>query len=251
LYLFEKYLIKKSKGGEIESMFKYTKIGVNAISIAITILIFILIDLFIFNQNYAFQSNFNSNEIQEQNKSNVKEQNVSNNIIQEENYTQVNSENVEITIENQVNKAEDNEKRETKEDEEKNNLNNINWVIEIPAISLKAEISEGTTKEIMDSYVGHFEETSKTNGNIGLAAHNRGYPKNYFQNLKRLKEGDEIIYKYGEFQKNYVVEIHKIIEDVDWSYLKKTEENTITLITCVENEPKYRRCVQAVEKIDE
>ena len=28
---------------------------------------------------------------------------------------------------------------------------------------------------------------------------------------------------------------------------KSSEENKITLITCVENEPKYRRCVQAVE----
>ena len=103
----------------------------------------------------------------------------------------------------------------------------------------------------MNSFVGHFEETSKTEGNIGLAAHNRGYPKNYFQNLKKLKEGDEIIYKYNEFEKIYIVKIHKIIKDEDWSYLQNTEENTITLITCVENEPIYRRCIQAVEKIDE
>ena len=31
-------------------------------------------------------------------------------------------------------------------------------------------------------------------------------------------------------------------------FLEKTEENTITLITCVENEPEYRRCVQAIEE---
>ena len=28
----------------------------------------------------------------------------------------------------------------------------------------------------------------------------------------------------------------------------KTEENRITLITCVENEPEYRRCIQGIEK---
>ena len=100
----------------------------------------------------------------------------------------------------------------------------------------------------MNNFVGHFEETSKTDGNIGLAAHNRGYPKNYFQDLKKVKEGDQIVYKYGNFEKIYEVKIHKIIKDTDWSYLEKTEKNQITLITCVENEPNFRRCVQAVEK---
>ena len=38
-----------------------------------------------------------------------------------------------------------------------------------------------------------------------------------------------------------------IIENTDWTYLEDTEENTITLITCVENEPKYRRCIQGEE----
>ena len=72
-----------------------------------------------------------------------------------------------------------------------------NWYIEIPVISLKAEIQEGTTKEIMDKYVGHFEETSNWIGNIGLAAHNRGYENNYFANIKKLKEGDIINYCYN------------------------------------------------------
>ena len=74
--------------------------------------------------------------------------------------------------------------------EEPTNIQNKinNWYIEIPAINLKANIAEGTTKEIMEDYIGHFEETSKKIGNIGLAAHNRGYKNNYFQNIKKLKE---------------------------------------------------------------
>lgn len=100
----------------------------------------------------------------------------------------------------------------------------------------------------MDKYIGHFEETPKTNGNIGLAAHNRGYENNYFENLKKLKEGDEIIYRYKEFTKEYIIQKHIIIQDTDWTNLEETEENTITLITCVENQPQYRRCVQAIEK---
>lgn len=122
-----------------------------------------------------------------------------------------------------------------------------NWYIEIPSISLKAEIQEGTTKEIMDKYVGHFEETQCWIGNIGLAAHNRGYENNYFADIKKLKEGDIINYCYNNNIRKYVVKKQVIIEDTDWTYLEDTEENTLTLITCVENEPKYRRCVQATE----
>ena len=74
--------------------------------------------------------------------------------------------------------------------EEKNRNERIEkaqWKITIPKISLKAEISEGTSKEIMDKFVGHFEETTKTSGNVGLAAHNRGYAVNYFANIYAQK----------------------------------------------------------------
>lgn len=125
------------------------------------------------------------------------------------------------------------------------------WQIEIPKISLIATIAEGTTKEILNQYVGHFENTSKEIGNIGLAAHNRGYSINYFKDLKLLVEGDEIIYRHNMFEKIYEVNKCKIIRDTEWEYLDTTEENMLTLITCVENEPEYRRCVQAIEKEEE
>lgn len=41
-----------------------------------------------------------------------------------------------------------------------------------------------------------------------------------------------------------------VIEETNWSYLENTVENKITLITCVENEPSYRRCIQATEIIN-
>lgn len=100
----------------------------------------------------------------------------------------------------------------------------------------------------MNQYIGHFEESSKTTGIIGLAAHNRGYPKNYFENLKKLKKGDEIQYFYKGFERKYIVESHSIIKDTDWTWLETKEKNHIVLITCVENEPEYRRCIQGIEK---
>ena len=129
---------------------------------------------------------------------------------------------------------------------ETNKLNN--WYIQIDKIALKAPIQEGTSKEILDDYVGHFEESSKSLGNICLAAHNRGYKNNYFSRLKELQEGDEIKYIYKNIEKTYIVTKHEIIKNTDWSNLEDTEENKITLITCVENEPEYRRCIQGIEK---
>ena len=125
------------------------------------------------------------------------------------------------------------------------------WQIEIPTISLIADIEEGTDKDILNQYVGHFTTTKKEYGNLGLAAHNRGYEVNYFQNLKLLKKGDEIKYKYNGFEMVYEVEKCRIIKDTEWEYLENTEDNRLTLITCVENQPEYRRCIQAVEKREE
>ena len=121
------------------------------------------------------------------------------------------------------------------------------WQIEIPKINLVAPIAEGTSANIMNEYVGHFEETPKNKGNIGLAAHNRGYKVNYFQDLKLLQKGDLIIYTYnGEISKYSVNELG-IIKDTDWSKLESSSQDKLTLITCLEDEPEYRRYIQAVK----
>ena len=137
---------------------------------------------------------------------------------------------------------------------EKDNITTIkenkeeNWYIQIDKISLKAPIREGTDKETLDNYVGHFENTQKSFGNICLAAHNRGYKNNYFARIKELKNGDEIKYMYEKKETIYIVSKHEIIENTDWSNLENTKEDRITLITCVENQPQYRRCIQAIKK---
>ncbi len=80
-----------------------------------------------------------------------------------------------------------------------------------------------------------------------MAGHNRGYENNYFANIYKLKEGDSIIYYYEGLKREYIVEENYIIKDTDLTCLENTEENIITLITCVENEPEYRRCIKAIE----
>ena len=200
-------------------MFKYSSIYINLLGLFITIIIFIITQFFFSNyQNITKKSSL---------KAGFKVENIVNEVTGIEK-----QENVEKT-----------EEKEITEKQEKSK-----WYLEIPKINLKADIEEGTTKEIMENYIGHFEETSKDIGNVGLAAHNRGYKNNYFKNLKTLKEGDSIFYTYQGITKEYLVTEHVIIKDTDWSYLENTEENIITLITCVENEPEYRRCIQGKEK---
>lgn len=75
-----------------------------------------------------------------------------------------------------------------------------------------------------------------------------GYKASYFGNIKNLEMGDEIIYKTPYGTRTYIVNDTMIIDETDWTYLGETEENKITLITCVENRPAYRRCVQGIEK---
>ena len=191
-------------------MFKFSTTYINVVSLFIYIIIFSFIQLFFsnyknFSQKSYLKAGFNV-ENQIQNK-------------------------VSNSLNNQTNSPES--QQETEE-----------WYIEIPIINLKANIKEGTEKETLDDYVGHFEETQKENGNIGLAAHNRGYKNNYFENIKKLKEDDSIFYNYKGKIKEYKVEKISIIKDTDWNCLENTEKNIITLITCVENQPEYRRCIQ-------
>lgn len=122
------------------------------------------------------------------------------------------------------------------------------WKLEIPKINLIADISEGTDRQTLNKYIGHFEETPKIQGNICLAGHNRGYKVNYFEKIKELEIGDEIYYTYNQERLEYIVSSKNIIKDTDWSNLENTEDNRLTLITCVENEPELRRCIQAIEK---
>lgn len=152
-----------------------------------------------------------------------------------------------------------------KNNEEKNNIKNENlikiensefngeeiniefWKIEIPKINLTADISNGTTPEILNKFVGHFEQTPVNYGNIVLAAHNRGYAVNYFGRIKELEIGDEIIYFFNDIKRVYKVSEKTIIQDTQWNKLENTDDNRLTLITCVENEPALRRCIQAKE----
>lgn len=121
-------------------------------------------------------------------------------------------------------------------------------ILTIEKIGLKAKVKEESTQEILKEYIGHMPETAKYEGNIGLAAHNRGTKYSYFARLNELEIGDKIIYKTKFYERTYIVTKKKVIYDTDWSYLETTKDNRITMITCIANKPNQRLCVQAVEQ---
>lgn len=131
--------------------------------------------------------------------------------------------------------------------EEKIEDENVLGILTIEKINLKATVKEGSTQKILKSYIGHITETAKFDGNIGLAAHNRLNRYSYFARINELEKGDEIIYKTKFYTRKYKVTKKVVIYDTDWSYLEKTKDNRITMITCIQDKPNQRLCVQAVE----
>lgn len=134
------------------------------------------------------------------------------------------------------------EKEEQIEDEK------ILGILTIEKIDLKAPVREGSSQEILKEYIGQMPETAKFDGNIGLAAHNRGNQYSYFARINELQKGDRIKYKTKFYERTYIVEKKAVIYDTDWSYLQSTKDNRITMITCIKNKPNQRLCVQAIEE---
>lgn len=165
-------------------------------------------------------------------------------ISQERANVEMNESEEEITegeVGGETKKMEGNEERQEKQDEK------IIGKLIINKINLKGEVKEGSSSEILRDYIGNIEETSKFDGNVGLAAHNRENKYSYFSRINELEKGDEIIYqtKYGE--RKYIVTEKKEILETDWSMLRNTKENKLTLITCIRNKVNQRLCVQAIQ----
>ena len=118
----------------------------------------------------------------------------------------------------------------------------------IPDILLdKAPIRESVELSTLSETIGHFPSTSIYEGNVGLASHNSGSQGDFFKNLKKIKIGSEIFYQTNYGTKRYVVTTKEIISEEDWSYLQETDDNRITLITCVAGQKDKRLYVQAIE----
>ena len=118
--------------------------------------------------------------------------------------------------------------------------------LEIPSLDLSVRIYQGTDSKTLAKGVGHFEDTSIWNGNVCLAAHNRG-ANSYFGQIHTLDIGDKIILTTKLGTRTYkVTDVFKVSE-TDRSGLADSGENMLTLYTCVRNQRDQRWCVTAAE----
>lgn len=84
-------------------------------------------------------------------------------------------------------------------------------------------------------------------GILDQLGHNRGNQYSYFARLNELEKGDIVTYKTKFYTRDYIVDNIQVIYETDWSLLKSTEENKLTMITCISNRRNQRLCVQATE----
>ena len=227
-------------------MISYTKRNIYLITLFLTTIIFIIINFFsqnilnIFNPIKSVESNLYSKVFQINKKS---DKYIDKKDIDIDNIYTLENHKVKTLSKNEKKI----EKSEITEKQIKDKYSASSWRIIIPKINLDAHILNGTNSEILLEGVGHFEESSIWNGNVALAAHNRGYNCNFFANIKELEIGDKIIYTTNQGTRKYRVVLNKIIKETNWEYIKNTKDNRITLITCEADMREYRSCIQAIE----
>jgi len=119
--------------------------------------------------------------------------------------------------------------------------------LKIPAINLTVKVYQGTDSAALAKGAGHFTDTSIWDGNVCIAAHNRGV-NNHFGKLHTLEVGDTITLTTMLGTRTYAVTSVEKVSVTDSSGTAATTDNRITLYTCVMNQPDYRWCVTAVQR---
>lgn len=118
--------------------------------------------------------------------------------------------------------------------------------LKIPAIGLNVKIVQGTDSAALKKGAGHFEDTSIWDGNVALAAHNRGV-NDHFGQIHTLELGDTITLTTRLGTRTYEVTSVSKVSETDRSALAASTTNMITLYTCVRDQRDQRWCVQGVE----
>ena len=116
--------------------------------------------------------------------------------------------------------------------------------LSIPKLNLSVKVYEEESLENMKRGIGHFKSTSCWDGNAAFAGHNRGN-SDYFGKIHTLSVGDKIVYTTKLGTRTYEVYSVKNIHETDVSVLQRSSDNIVTLITCVNDRPELRVCVQA------
>ncbi|GAA0086705.1 sortase [Clostridium sp. MB05] len=107
-------------------------------------------------------------------------------------------------------------------------------LIEIPSINLSQGLVEGMSDNVLQYYLGHFEDSAKPGekGNFVVAGHRVSDYSEAFVNLYKVEAGDDIIVKANKKEYIYKIDENFIVDPSRVDVLDKTDDATITLITC-------------------
>jgi len=124
-------------------------------------------------------------------------------------------------------------------------------VLTIPKLNLSVNVYESPNNmEAMSKGVAHFPSTSAFDSNVGLSGHNVNLDGSdgYFKYLYTLKKGDSVTYQTALGEREYTVESVTTIAASDWTPLYYTDDNRLTMITCISGQTDKRLCVTATQK---
>ena len=124
-----------------------------------------------------------------------------------------------------------------------NQVGSVNY----PAIGLSVKVYQGTDSKTLAKGAGHFTDTSIWDGNVCVAAHNRGVNA-HFGKIHTLEPGDTVTLTTKLGTRSYAVTSVEKVSETDTSGTAATSDNRITLYTCVRDERDFRWKVTALEQ---
>ncbi len=128
--------------------------------------------------------------------------------------------------------------------------NNCIGIIIIEKIGVELAIEEGDDDETLKRAVGHMPSSAAIGekGNCVISAHHGGFYGEFFLNVDKLEKEDiiQLVSKDGSVH-NYAVYERKVVKRTDWSVVDAlNEQETLTLITCVDSSQEERIIVSAI-----
>lgn len=115
-------------------------------------------------------------------------------------------------------------------------------IIEIQKLDITFPVVQGTTRDNIRVAVGHMTNTKGIGekGNCVLAAHRGGVFGEFFKNIHKLENGDQVKVMDAS-GKEYLYEVYEqfVIEPTDFSVCEDIgDETTLTLLSCENNGEK-------------
>jgi sortase A len=105
--------------------------------------------------------------------------------------------------------------------------------IVIPKLHLRSVVVQGTSRRDLTRGPGHYRITSMPGlgGTVAIAGHRTTYLRP-FRHVDRLRAGDRVYLEmpYGTFR--YVVYASRIVEDRDWSIIRRRAWEKLVLSAC-------------------